>query len=362
MKPRSLRTATCAAILCAAAAASALAQPRAQTSAPPQAPTPHPTAWRASTPAEEALDDAAFRPLTSVLATEFTDVDSAVVVLRGRVVYRFYRDGEPDKLRDTQSASKSALSALLGAAMVQGRIASVDQRVVDLVPEWAPLNTDPRAATITLRHLLTLTAGFSLSNDPLTRAGTSAPLPAREAWARPLRADPGQAFAYDNSVTPLLVAVLEKTTGMPLADYAQQQLVGPMGFAEPRYRGSIVHLRTLDMAKLGQLYLQRGEWDGKPLVAPAFADASVQAQSAGGPPVGLRYGYLWWVVPGTAARPTFMASGYGGQFIWVHPAMDLVVAATSTVSPESGQRGQALQWIRTALFAAAQRRLAAEPH
>ena len=212
---------------------------------------PAPMTWReTSTPAEQALDAAAFQGLDAALSTQFTDVQSAVVVLRGRVVYRFYRDGEPEKLRDTQSASKSALSALLGTAIAQGRITSVDQRVVDLVPEWAPLNADPRAATITLRHLLSLTAGFALDSGPRTRSGTAAPLPVREAWARPLAADPGQTFAYDNSVTPLLVAVLEKATGMPLADYARQQLVGPMGFAEPSYRGSIVHLRTLDMAKL----------------------------------------------------------------------------------------------------------------
>ena len=320
------------------------------------------SAWRETATAEEqALDTAAFQPVEAALATQYPDVQSAVVVLRGRVVYRFYRDGEPEKLRDTQSASKSALSALLGTALAQGRIGSVDQRVVELMPEWAPLNPDPRAATLTLRHLLTLTAGFALDGGPRTRSGTAAPLPVREAWARPLAADPGQVFAYDNSVTPLLVAVLEKATGMPLADYAQQQLVAPLGLAAPRYQGSIVHLRTLDMAKLGQLYLQRGQWNGQPLLPEAFADASVQVQHAGGPPVGLPYGYLWWVVPGKAARPTFMASGFGGQFIWVYPPLDLVVATTSTVSPESGQRGQALHLIRNPVFAAVQRRVAAEP-
>lgn len=320
------------------------------------------SAWReTATTEEQALDAAAFQPVEAALATQYPDVQSAVVVLRGRVVYRFYRDGDPEKLRDTQSASKSALSALLGTAMAQGHIASVDQRVVDLVPEWAPLNPDPRAATITLRHLLTLTAGFALDGGPRTRSGTAAPLPVREAWARPLAADPGQVFAYDNSVTPLLVAVLEKATGMPLAEYSQQQLVAPLGLAAPRYQGSIVHLRTLDMAKLGQLYLQHGQWNGQPLLPGAFADASVQVQHAGGPPVGLPYGYLWWVVPGKAAQPTFMASGFGGQFIWVYPPLDLVVATTSTVSPESGQRGQALQLIRNPVFAAVQRRVAGEP-
>lgn len=315
-----------------------------------------PMPWReASTPAEQALDATAFQDADAALAAQFTDVQSAVVVLRGRVVYTFYRDGDPHKLRDTQSASKSALSALLGTAIAQGRIASVDQRVLELVPDWADANTDPRAAGITLRHLLTLTPGFTAS-DP---TGTGAPLQPRDAWARPLASDPGQTFAYDNSVVPLLSAVLEKTTGMPLADYARQQLVGPLGMAEPSYQRGL-HLRTLDMAKLGQLYLQRGQWNGQQLVPEAFADASVRAQNAGGPPAGLSYGYLWWVVPSPAPRPTFLASGFGGQFIWVYPPLDLVVATTAPASMASNQRGHALQWLRTQAFAAAQKRAQAE--
>jgi CubicO group peptidase (beta-lactamase class C family) len=69
--------------------------------------------------------------------------------------------------------------------------------------------------------------------------------------------------------------------------------------------------------------------------------------------VGLAYGFLWWVVPPAGERRTFLASGWGGQFIWVHPPLDLVIAATSAVSAESNRRGQALALIRTELFRAA---------
>ena len=358
-----------AASLWLAPATTAAQAPLAPSAATVDAPAVH--AWREnSTPAELALDAAAFQGLDATLARSFTDVQSAVIVLRGRVVYSFYRDGDPQALRDTQSASKSALSVLVGTALAQGRIASVDQRVLELMPEWAGVQSDPRAAQITLRHLLTLTAGFAI-NDP---TGTGAALAPRDAWARPLAADPGQTFAYDNSVVPLLVAILQKATGMRLADYAREQLVAPLGLAEPSY-GRGVHLRTLDMAKIGQLYLQRGQWDGRQLVPRAFADASVAAQNAGGPPARLSYGYLWWVVPrptptptsapepspAAAPRPTFLASGFGGQFIWVHPALDLVVATTAPATVASNQRGHALQWLRTEAFAAARQRAQAEP-
>jgi len=314
--------------------------------------------WRTAPPSaqEQALDAAAFQCVDALLAGRLTDVQSAVVVLRGRVVYAYYRDGNPDALRPTHSVAKSALSALVGIALAQGRIRSLDQPVVELVPDWAAANADPRAATITVRHLLTMTAGFAV-DDP---TGTAPGLRPRDAWARPLAHAPGQAFAYDNSVVALLGAVVEKAAGMPLADYARQHLVQPLALAEPGYQRGL-QLRTLDMAKLGQLYLQKGAWDGRQILPEDFAAASVQPQNAGGLPVKLAYGYLWWVVTGKAPRPTFLASGYSGQFIWVHPALDLVVATTSTVSAEVQQRGQALQLIRNQLFAAAQRRLAAEP-
>ena len=314
-----------------------------------------PAEWRGSSPAEQVLDAAAFKGVSETIAEHLGDVQSVVVVLRGRTVFEFYRDGAPAALRDVHSVAKSALSALVGIAVGQGRIAGLDQPVLALMPEWTALNPDPRAATITVRHLLTMSAGFEV-NDPTGTAAAGRP---QDTWARPLRSAPGAAFAYDNALIPMLSAVLERATGMPLADYAREQLVTPLMFAEPAYSRGL-GLRTLDMAKLGQLFLQNGVWGGKQIVPQAYVMAATHPQNAGGPPVSLSYGYMWWVVPSSAARPTFLASGFGGQFIWVYPPLDLVIAATSTASPETSRRGQALQLIRGRLFTAAQRRLAGE--
>lgn len=324
----------------------------------PAQPLPTASAAAASAPgsdAERLRDAAAFGPVESQLANQLTDVQSVVVLLRGRPAYAFHRNGDPQTLHPTQSVAKSAMAALVGIALQQGQLRSVHQPVVELVPDWVVANADPRAAAITLHHLLTMTSGFAI-DDP---TGTAPGLPAREAWARPLAHAPGQAFAYDNSIISLLWAVLEKATGMPLPDYAREHLVRPLAMAEPGY-GRGLQLRTLDMARLGQLYLQSGQWEGSQILPEAFATASVQPQNAGGPPAGLAYGYLWWVVPGKAPRPTFLASGYSGQFIWVHPALELVVATSSTVSPDVQRRGQALQLIRGPLFSAAQQRVKAE--
>lgn len=309
--------------------------------------------WRVATPAEQALDAEAFRGMDQAIAERFADVQAAVVLLKGRVVYAYHRDGQPDTLHDVQSVAKSALSALVGVALGQGRIAGLDQPVLALMPEWAPLNADPRAAAITLRHLLTMTAGFAV-DDP---TGTAAPGRPQDAWARSLDSAPGQRFAYDNALVPMLAAVLEKATAMPLADYARRELVAPLAMQEPSYRRGL-HLRTEDMARLGQLFLQQGAWNGKALVPESYVLAATRPQNAGGPPVSMPYGYLWWVLPTEAPRRTFMASGYGGQTIWVHPPLELVIATSATASVESQRRGQAVQLLRTRLFAAAQKRFA----
>jgi CubicO group peptidase (beta-lactamase class C family) len=314
-----------------------------------------PVQWRASSSAEQVFDAAAFKGVGESITEHLADVQSVVVVLRGRTVFEFYRDGAPATLRDVHSVAKSALSTLVGVAVGQGRIGSLDQPVLALMPEWTALNSDPRAASITVRHLLTMSAGFEV-NDPTGTAGASKP---QDAWARRLSSAPGVSFAYDNALVPILSAVLERATGMPLADYARQQLVTPLMFAEPSYSRGL-GLRTLDMAKLGQLFLQNGMWDGKQIVPQGYVMAASQPQNAGGLPVSLPYGYMWWVVPSATPRQTFMASGFGGQFIWVYPPQDLVIAATSTASVATTRRGQAFQLIRGQLFAAVQRRLASE--
>ena len=306
----------------------------------------------AGTPEQKALDAQAFGPIGPLLADRATDIQSLVVVVRGRVAHEFYRDGQPDRLRNVQSVEKSAISALYGVALSQGRIASLDQPVVELMPEWKDLNPDPRAATITLRHLLTFTAGFEV-NDPHGNTGRN--MAPAKGWARPLVAAPGERFAYDNPGIAMLGAILEKTTGMPAADYAREHFVKPLGMAGFTYdRG--LNLRTLDMAKLGQLFLQDGAWDGKPLLPAEFARASTSIQNKGGGPVNLPYGQLWWVV----TPDIFIASGYAGQLVWVHRPMQAVVAITSTVSPDSQQRGHAGQLMRGALFRAVEARVKME--
>lgn len=263
---------------------------------------------RTATSDETAADAEAFATVRQRLADRWTDVESVNVLMKGRALFEFYRDGDPERLRNVQSVEKSALSALVGVALARGAIASIDQPVVELVPEWAALNADPRSRAITVKHLLTFTAGFDLG--PAT--SISGKLPAAQGWARPMAAAPGERFAYDNAIVVLVGALIERVAGMPLPDYARRELVQPLGMAEPGYR-ALLHLRTQDMARLGQLFLQQGRWGDRQLLPAAYVADATRPQNGGGPPVDMPYGYLWWVLPREAPRRTFLASGYSAR-------------------------------------------------
>ena len=281
----------------------------------------------------------AFEGMDAHIDRDLPNVQSAVVMWRGQAVYAYHRDGNPDTLHDVQSVDKTAASTLVGIAMAEKRFAGLDQPIEELMPEWAGLNADPRTRSITLRHLLSMSTGFD-TRAPWRRAATAS------AWGRPLAQAPGSAFAYDNALAPLVGALLEKHTGRPVARYAQDVLTGPLGMGAPTLDKGTLRMHTRDMATLGQLWLQRGRWADVQRIDPAYVDAATSPQNGGGRPGGLPYGLGWWIPPAGPQRRTFFALGFGGQYIWVHPPMDLVIATTSTVSGESASGGAALNLIR----------------
>jgi CubicO group peptidase (beta-lactamase class C family) len=329
-----------------------------------------------------AAQGAADEPVASAAAQDFDarvfagvaaqaealpDVRSLVALRRGRVAFEYHRSGQDrETLQPVESVTKSVLSLLVGIAVAQGRVASLDQPLLALMPQLADSNDDPRAKQLTVRHLLTMTAGFQGSD----RRFFDAKERARFAMGRRFEVEPGTRFRYDNPAADLLAAVLTQAVGETPAAYAQRELFTPLGIEASDwardeqgrhlgFRG--LALRTRDMARIGQLMLQRGRWDGRKLLPEDFALQASARQNSGGPPVSLPFGYLWWVAPSNAARPPFVASGFGGQFIWVDPALELVIAASSEVSPASAQRSQALDLIRQRIVPAVARSQAEMP-
>jgi CubicO group peptidase (beta-lactamase class C family) len=297
----------------------------------------------------------AFDTLTRHIEDELPDVQSVVAHRAGQVRFEFHRAGSgPQTLRDVQSVTKSVLSMAVGVALARREITSLDQPVLPLLPELQDVADGRAMRALSWRHLLGLTAGFDTA-APLTRRQWDDPL---AIGSRPFASAPGERFQYDNHSSNLLSIALQRTVGQKTADYTQRHLFAPLGITafdwatgpQGHSLGALgLQLRTGDLARLGDAMLAEGE---TPLGA-AFRLAATQPQSAGGAPGGLPYGLGWWVVPAREGqRPTFFGLGFGGQYLWVHPPLGLVVAATSVVSGASGGRAQALGLIRGRLFAA----------
>lgn len=326
----------------------------------------HQPHWAQSSPTDQGFDADVFPAIKRQLEASLEDVESVVVIRHGALVFEHYRPGTShDTLRDVQSVTKSVVSALVGITLHQGLIADLDQPVLELVPDLDDAEIDPRAKQVTLRHVLSFTAGFepeSTADRWMRRLGAGDTL--RRAMSRPIVSAPGERFSYDNTTAYIVSAALANVARQGMAKYAEQHLFGPLGITgyewpadaagnNPAHAG--LHLKTRDMARLGQLFLQAGRWNGRDLVPQPYALAATDRQSTGGPPSrSWAYGFMWWVVPTPAPRKAFLASGLGGQFVYVDPSKDIVVATTADASQASSSRGQAIALIREHILPSAQ--------
>ncbi len=290
------------------------------------------------------------------LHREWPDVQSVTVLHRGQLAFAFARPPVgADNLQDVQSITKSVLALLFGQAMADGHVRGPDELVALRLPAMLRLGADARVQRLRFAHLLSMTAGWP--PDETARPGRDDDL--RWLVRRPFVAEPGARFAYDNGAANLLALALADAVGEPLPAYARRRLFDPLGIGRFDWRrgaqghalGAIgLSLTTSAMARLGELMLHEGQWQGRALVPRAYMQDLARRHSSGGPPLSTAYGYLWWLGAGS-----IMASGYGGQWIYVDPALNLVVALTSRRTPESAARGQGATLIRRDIVPAVRR-------
>jgi CubicO group peptidase (beta-lactamase class C family) len=266
-------------------------------------------------------------------------VRSLLVARDGRLVFeRYYGGGVVNPIFDVYSVTKSVTSALVGIALAERKLESVDQRLVDVFPNYAK-NGDPRLRRLTLAHLLTMRAGFSA--DPIEASGNWT----RELMSRPFEHEPGKVFVYDSGSSHLLSAVLTKVTGAQASMLARDRIFRPLGIRGGwrwpddgqgvSVGGDGLAMRARDLAKLGQLYLPEGRWNGKQVVPAAWVRRSTRKHAVLAP--GQGYGYQWWVQDGPRGT-AYAALGFGGQAIVVLPALDLVVVLTTVPRGETDVR------------------------
>lgn len=306
-----------------------------------------PTAgWRTSAPAAQAVDSALLDSALARFATAAPDVYAVVVVRHGYVVgERYYHDRDSTERFEMRSATKTVVSMLTGIAIDRGVLHGLDQRVSTFVPEYfAGDSVDPRKTRITIRHLLTMTSGLDWIEGHGAEYLDRTPNWAIAMLSRPMDAEPGRVFNYSSANAHLLSVAITRATHHSTIDFANEHLFGPLGFTLPLLNwstdvqginsgGAGLELRAREMAKLGYLYLNGGCWDGAQIVSAKWVAQSIRKWSDPGHG-SAGYGFFWW--RSTALPGAYAAIGAGGQYIFVDPASDAVIAIAADPTGDGG--------------------------
>ena len=272
------------------------------------------------------------------------DVHSAMVLRGGAVAAEtWFAPYTPDQPHRMFSVSKAFTSMAIGIAVGEGLL-SVDDHVVDLLPDKLPEVVSDNLAAMRIEHLLTMTTGHEKSTMDGVGMNLSRP---EDDWVRAILAEevalePGSRFVYDTGATYLLSAILHRITGHRLLDWLTPRLLAPLGITSATWEqdrdgidvgGFGLSITTEDMAVFGQMLLQRGRWGDDQLVPAEWVDRAAQPL-ADADPQGWQgdwaqgYGYQLWCCSTGAYR----ADGAFGQFIIVWPEHDAVIALTSASS------------------------------
>jgi CubicO group peptidase (beta-lactamase class C family) len=316
-----------------------------------------------------------------------SDIHAVLVVRHDKLVFEQYFSGADqhrvkgplgdiahsrDQLHDARSVTKSVVALVLGIAIDRGMVKlrdDLDTPVFDLLPQYADLRT-PEKARITLRHLLTMSAGLNWDEsnygDPQNSEVqmNNAPDPTRFVLSQTVVAPAGEVFNYSGGSAALIAAILKRATGRPFDVLAHDLLFAPLGIADvewARYRAtgepavaSGLRLLGRDFAKLGQLVLAHGVWGGKQVVPAQFL-AQATAPQINGLELYF-YGYQFWLGRSFISGREIdwiAAVGLGGQRIFVVPTLDLVAVVNAGLYSSPLQEGVPLAVLNRYVLAAA---------
>lgn len=309
-------------------------------------PFPAPT-WTLRTPEEMGMDSAELEKARLYAFQPEMNTQGIVIIRGGALVAEWYADGKDENSWATSwSMAKSFASALIGIAIDDGLITSVEQPMKDFFPEW-----DGQAkGEITLRSVLWMQSGLNFRED---YSDTSSEIVAMSTFGDGLqvakdlqpRVEPDTSWYYSSGDTELLSGVIEAVTGKTATEYAREKLFGSIGMApadwwtDPAghtYTYCCIDTTVRDFAKFGLLFLRGGNWDGTQVISNAWVSESTTNLASTYP----GYAYQWW----TAAANTsvefpadmYSAQGLDTQRIIVIPSLDLVIAKNTLYSKPTG--------------------------
>ncbi|MFX0061923.1 MAG: serine hydrolase domain-containing protein [Candidatus Hermodarchaeota archaeon] len=297
--------------------------------------------WQSTTPEAQGMNSDQLNQMNEYIAINDYPIDAVVIIRHGYLVFEEYYNTQydEDRLHTLYSVTKSFISALIGIAIEEGFISSLEQKMVDFFPDRTIDNLDCRKQNINLAHLLTMTSGIRWDedtysmNDPrndvyqMNRAADAV----QYVLNLPMVSNPGTQWSYCSGASHVLSAILTLSTGLSTDKFAEEYLFKALGISQyvwykdpqgiPRGGGGLL-LSPRDMAKLGHLYLNNGSWNGQQVVSK---DWVLQTTTFVSDAKGWGYSYHWW----TIGSDVYAAIGIYGQMLFVVPKHDLVVAFTA---------------------------------
>ena len=302
--------------------------------------------------------DAAFAAYLQAKDEAGQDIHSIMILQHGKVLEeKWMSEGQPDSAHIMNSVSKTFTATAVGLAIAEGRM-GLEDKIVDYFPDKVPENASDTLKSVTVRHLLTMNCGHGTDPTAAARQGDKDWVTAFLEW--PITHEPGTYYCYNTIGTYVLSEIVQKVTGQKINDYLEPRLWEPLGIEKPYWEESPtgancggwgLYLKTEDMAKMGQLFLQEGMWNGRRIL-PAEWVREASSRLVWSVPHMLTpelcerfgmteensdwlqgYGYQMWRCRHNAYR----ADGANGQYIIVLPDQDAVVAMTANLRDMQGE-------------------------
>jgi CubicO group peptidase (beta-lactamase class C family) len=288
-----------------------------------------------SSPEAQGIDSAAILRFLDAAEAKIDALHGVVIVRHGHVVAQgWWAPYAEDSRHELYSLSKSFTSTAVGLAVAEGKL-SVDDEVLKFFPDEAPEDPSPQLRSMRVSDLLRMSTGHQA--EPNVRESEDW---ARAFLAQPVPFKPGTHFLYNTSATYMLSAIVQEATGQTVLDYLKPRLFDPLGIEDPTWGtspqgvtlgGYGLSVRTGDIAKFGQLYLQKGTWRGEELIPEAWVEAATRLQTSNGSNPGSDwdqgYGYQFW----RCRHGAYRGDGAFGQYCLVLPEQDAVIAINSGV-------------------------------
>lgn len=275
-------------------------------------------------------------------------LQSLLVSHAGDLVFEEYFNGtDPRRPANMKSASKSVISALVGLAIEEGYIESVQEPIANYLPEYMADLDDSAKLEITIEDLLTMRSGLETTSNRNYGRWVLSDDWVAFALQQPMVAEPGTRMLYSTGSTHLLSAIITRATGVDTKTYAERVLTSPLGYSmsywsqDPQgiyFGGNDMEMTPRQMLRFGELYLNQGRYGGEQILSPQWIQVSHQPHARSPRGQGRYYGYGWWLRD-LAGMQVPTAWGYGGQLIFVVSELDLVVVATSDSNPAPERRG-----------------------